>query len=188
MAPLKDALLNSIADARVVAEEHFQVYEKYTGLIDGQADAEVDEFVNASHNSAAYMTEIQKYAALSKELQFDCAAMVRKGLFTVSCKSFNKELMGRCADLQAKLLAKFRESFQKTKEDLRSKFSAISDLALETPEVLGTCHVNFQRPCLNLPLLLGHKAVDVPQRGCRKGSKDRHPETSGRCRGRIKRP
>lgn len=171
LAPLKEALITAIAEARVIAEEHVNVYEKYMRLIDGTAATEVDEFVAHDHKTADYANEIRKYAAITKELQFDCVAMVRKGLFTVSCKSFIKDLMKRTSDLQGKLLTKFRETFQKTKEELRAKFSAIADLALETPEVcFNRCIVRMSvyAPLRNLAVCCRNRFVlftlDLPRR------------------------
>ncbi|KAG7467512.1 hypothetical protein MATL_G00154470 [Megalops atlanticus] len=142
---LKPVVLPEILEARMAevrqmiqAEStlplrHVRNYDKYAALVTRQADEDVEQFLREKHPFQETMMEVTRYQQLSDEIQYNCAKVVRLGMFEVHCVELINALVRRAEGICQKLVAQMLEDHQVINRQLCVEFEKIAVKALSTP-------------------------------------------------------
>jgi dynein heavy chain len=105
----------------------------YAALIDRTADSDVAEFLDEPHSFEEYIVKITELKALVTEISYERPREIRKGMYYVTCRLVNKELVRRANGLAEKLVKRMKEDANAELKELSARFEVIADKALETP-------------------------------------------------------
>eukprot|EP00118_Oscarella_pearsei_P018868 m.196512 g.196512 ORF g.196512 m.196512 type:complete len:4008 (+) comp39530_c1_seq1:67-12090(+) len=111
-----------------------KTFDKYNFLIEGQADAVVDEFLTGDHRFEEYINEVQKYRDLMNEINYSQRREIRMGIFDVSCKELLRSLVKRAEGLCNKLLARMTKDHVDLNRAILNDFQEVSERAVTTPQ------------------------------------------------------
>ncbi|GCC28735.1 hypothetical protein chiPu_0007169 [Chiloscyllium punctatum] len=129
----KKKVKDIIAKESLGPQEHTKLYDKYTMLINRQADLDVEQFLNEEHTFEENAQEIIKYLNLKEEIKYQSQKVVRLGMFEVHCDELIRALVKRAETLYEKLLNKLNKYHQDANKALCLEFEKIAEKALMTP-------------------------------------------------------
>uniref|UniRef100_H3DKJ5 Dynein axonemal heavy chain 7 n=1 Tax=Tetraodon nigroviridis TaxID=99883 RepID=H3DKJ5_TETNG len=114
--------------------EHFQKYvEKYSWLVDGTAQARLDQFMDEEHSFEEYTKQMEEFHALSKEI----LSLPAKAYFTMihlDCEELKQGLAKKAKNYAEKLLERMITTHREQTLQICSEFETIKETALKTPE------------------------------------------------------
>ncbi|TWW56799.1 Dynein heavy chain 7, axonemal [Takifugu flavidus] len=114
--------------------QHFQNYvDKYSWLVDGTAQAQVELFINEEHSFEEYTEKVQEFQALSKEI----LSLPAKAYFTMihlDCEELKQGLAKKAKNYAEKLLEMVITSHQQQTLQICVDFETIRDTALKPLE------------------------------------------------------
>ncbi|XP_072334730.1 dynein axonemal heavy chain 7 [Scyliorhinus torazame] len=129
----KRKAINIIAKESLGPEEHTKLYDKYTMLINRQADLDVEQFLTEEHTFEETAQEINKFLKLKDEIKYQSQKVVRLGMFEVHCDELIRALVKRAETLYEKLLNKLNKYHQDANKALCLEFEKIAEKSLTTP-------------------------------------------------------
>lgn len=144
-AQLKPIILKDILQAHkakvtaIVASEsqlpmqHTKLYDKYSFLINKQAEADVEQFLQEEHSFDDYAREVRKYHRLVDEISYNSAKVTRLGMFEVHCDELIRGLSKRADATCSKLLVRMSTDHQEANKSLCDDYELIAEKALTTP-------------------------------------------------------
>uniref|UniRef100_UPI00398F1DFB dynein axonemal heavy chain 7 isoform X1 n=2 Tax=Pristiophorus japonicus TaxID=55135 RepID=UPI00398F1DFB len=129
----KRKVIEIIAKESLGPQEHTKLYDKYTMLINRQADVDVEQFLNGEHTFEVTAQEIIKYLKLKEEIQYGSQKVVRLGMFEVHCDELIRALVKRAGTLCDKLLNRINKYHQEANKAVCLEFEKIAEKVLMTP-------------------------------------------------------
>ncbi|XP_061774430.1 dynein axonemal heavy chain 7 [Nerophis ophidion] len=113
--------------------EYIHEYDKYTSLINKEAEATMERFLNEEQTFQDLMNEVIKYQQLIDQIQYTSRKVVRLGMFEVQAHKLIQALIKRAQDLQQKLVLRMLQGHQEINTTLCDEFEKIAEKALSTP-------------------------------------------------------
>uniref|UniRef100_A0A3Q3S6H3 Dynein axonemal heavy chain 7 n=1 Tax=Mastacembelus armatus TaxID=205130 RepID=A0A3Q3S6H3_9TELE len=117
----------------VQPKEYVHTYDKYTKLVTGQAEEDVEKFLNEQHTFEEIMVEMAHYQKLADQIQHTSCKVVRLGIFEVQSNKLIDSLVKCAKELQHKLVTQMLQDQQEINRRLCSEFEKIAEKALSTP-------------------------------------------------------
>lgn len=129
----KQKVRDLIARESIGPIEHAAKYDKYSALINGQADKDVEQFLNGNRDFDDLSREVRKYQKLSDEITYKSVKVLRLGMFEVHCDELIRALAKKADQCCNKLLARMSKDHQTANKALCDEYETIAEKALTTP-------------------------------------------------------
>lgn len=84
-------------------KRYISLYDKYTTLLNGQADKDKDKFLEAKAHLKSFKTRMDGYADLNAEIS-SIRNFALLNMFELDCADLNKEMSNRCLNLRNSLI------------------------------------------------------------------------------------
>ncbi|KAK3894850.1 hypothetical protein Pcinc_001423 [Petrolisthes cinctipes] len=130
---LREQVLKEISDSNVAPTHHATHYSKYTSLISGQAEEEVQEFMSGDHPFDAYVLKLTEFATLRVDILTSSQQVVELGPYEVHCEALVDSLVTRVSNLRREMLAQLHLQYCSTADTLCQELKVITERALSTP-------------------------------------------------------
>ncbi|EDO45806.1 predicted protein [Nematostella vectensis] len=114
-------------------KEHLKFYDKYKDLITRKAEADVDQFLLEGHKFNRFSKEVEKFAKLVDEIQYNSRKVIRVGMFELHCDELIRALAKRGDGLRTKLLQRMSKDHQVLNKMLCEEYEKIAEKALTSP-------------------------------------------------------
>lgn len=118
----------------VAPTAHIGTFDKYSFLINGEAESHVDEFLKKDHRFEEYANEVQKYQDLVHEITYSHRRAIRMGMFELHCDDLTRSLAKRADALCNKLLQKMTTEHIKLNTEVCSEYKEFADRAVMNPQ------------------------------------------------------
>ncbi|XP_062475626.1 dynein axonemal heavy chain 7 isoform X1 [Pezoporus occidentalis] len=113
--------------------EHLKLYDKYSFLINKQAERDIDQFLSGEYTFEEMKTEIIKYQKLAEEIKCTSGKRLRLGLFELHCDDLINTLGRRAENIREKVISKMLDDLQDINMRLCDEYERISEKALSLP-------------------------------------------------------
>eukprot|EP01135_Chromosphaera_perkinsii_P003458 Nk52_evm27s243 gene=Nk52_evmTU27s243 len=114
-------------------QKYISVYDKYSDLIQGVAEARVKAFLTEEHTFEEYTEEILKYRDIEQDIIYNSSKSVSMKLIELRCEGINKALAKRAENLYSELLTRIAKDNNKLNAEICEAFETITEKALTTP-------------------------------------------------------
>nr|XP_058956956.1 dynein axonemal heavy chain 7-like [Pocillopora verrucosa] len=114
-------------------KEHLKFYDKFKDLISRKAEADVDQFMLEGHKFPRFAKEVEKYAKLVDNIQYNSQKVTRVGMFELHCDELIRALAKRADGLRTKLLQRMSKDHQVLNKRLSEEYEKIAEKALTSP-------------------------------------------------------
>ncbi|XP_061547478.1 dynein axonemal heavy chain 7 isoform X6 [Phycodurus eques] len=108
-------------------------YDKYTTLVNKEAEEAMERFLGEEHTFQELMNEVINYQQLIDQIQYTSRKVVSLGMFEVQSHKLIQALVTRASDLQQKLVSRMLQGHQDINTALCNEFEKIAERALSTP-------------------------------------------------------
>ncbi|KAK7077277.1 Dynein heavy chain 7, axonemal [Halocaridina rubra] len=130
---LREQVLKEISKSNIAPTHHATHYHKYSDLISGKAEEEVQEFMANDHPFEAYVEKLKEFSGLRADILHSSEQVVELGPYEVHCEALVAALVARVTNLRREMLMHLHHQYCTNADTLCSELKVITERALSTP-------------------------------------------------------
>lgn len=122
-----------VRDQAKLPADYMKQYDKFLSLINGEAEAEVQEYLSHSHEFEEFSAKVVSQDDLVNNQLARLPKEVELGMFELHCEDIIATLQRKASILKDKVLKKMAEDHQEKNKALCGEFEEVSTTALSSP-------------------------------------------------------